>query len=101
MNIDPPTPLIDRRRWFASAAAISTGAAVLREAVGDDQNPAAQVADRTSSIRIAGLEAFVVGAKAYVKITTNHQITGWGEVTGLDPQVACALARSLFELLQN
>jgi galactonate dehydratase len=64
-------------------------------------NPAANVEDRGSSIRIKSLRATRVGTKAYVKIETNHNVTGWGEVTGLDPNVACALAHSLFELLDG
>lgn len=99
-NLDP-LPSLNRRGWFASAGAIAAGAAMLREAVGDDKNPASQVADRTSSIRITALDAFVVGTKAYFKIQTNHKITGWGEVTGLDPAVACVLAKSLYELLAD
>lgn len=95
------TSLVDRRRWFASAGAVAAGAAFLREAVAQDQNPAAQVADRTSSIRITALDGFVVGTKAYFKISTNHGIVGWGEVTGLDPNVAIVLAKSIFELLAN
>jgi len=93
--------LVDRRRWFASAGAVAAGAAFLREAVAHDQNPAAQVADRTSSIRITALDGFVVGTKAFLKVSTNHGIVGWGEVTGLDPNVAIALSKSIFELLAN
>jgi len=42
-----------------------------------------------------------VGSKVYVKIETNHQVTGWGEITGSEPTVAVALAHSLLELLLN
>jgi galactonate dehydratase len=59
------------------------------------------VEDKASGIKISALKAYVVGTKAYVKIETNHKITGWGEVTGLEPKVSCALAESLFELLQD
>ena len=52
-------------------------------------------------MRITALRGFRVGTKAYVKIETNRQLTGWGEVTGLDPNVAVALAHSLFELLDG
>jgi galactonate dehydratase len=65
------------------------------------QNPAAQVADRSSSIRITRLTATPVGPKVFVKIETNHGITGWGEIDQLELQVAAALARSLFELLNG
>jgi galactonate dehydratase len=62
---------------------------------------AAQVEDRTSTIRITSVRGFPVGPKAYVKIETNHKITGWGEITGLEPRVASALAESLRELLAD
>ena len=94
MNPDLP------RRDLLTAGALAAGLALLNDAVGAD-NPAANVADRTSSIKISGLKAFRVGTKAYIKIETNHKVFGWGEVTGLDPNVACVLARSIFELLDG
>ena len=65
------------------------------------QNPAAQVADRSSSIRITRLTATPIGAKVFVKIETNHGITGWGEIDQLEPRVAATLAQSMFELLDG
>jgi len=62
---------------------------------------AAEVADRTSSLKITRLTGLPAGTKAYVKIETNHGITGWGEITGLVPKVACALAESIFEILRD
>lgn len=95
--IKPQNP--SRRDLLAAGASLAAGAAFLNEAVGQDANPAAQVEDRGASLRISSVEAYRVGTKAYVKILTNHKITGWGEVTGLDPNVAVALAKSLGELL--
>ncbi len=92
-------PVIPRRDLL-TAGGLAAGLALLNDAVGAD-NPAANVADRTSSIKISGLKAFRVGTKAYIKIETNHKVFGWGEVTGLDPNVACVLARSIFELLDG
>jgi galactonate dehydratase len=91
MPIDP-----SRREALTSA-----GVMMLTDAVSAQNNPAAQVEDRGSSIKITSLKATPVGPKAYVKIETNHKITGWGEVTGLEPKVASALAESLFELLDG
>src|SRR6185295_16388997 len=93
--------MMDRRQMLGSMGAAAAGLAFLNEAVGQDQNPAAQVEDRGASIKITALKAMPVGAKAYVKIETSAKITGWGEVTGLDPAVSCALAQSLFELLDG
>lgn len=88
---------LGRRSLLASAA----GTLFLQEAVGQEQNPAAQVADRGASIRIRSLKAWPVARKAYLKIETDQKVFGWGEVTGLEPRVACALATSLFELLDG
>jgi galactonate dehydratase len=94
-------PMLDRRQMLASMGAAAAGAMLLNDAVGQEQNPAAQVEDRGSSIKISALRAMPVGAKAYIKIETSSKVNGWGEVTGLDPNVACALAQSLFELLDG
>lgn len=85
-----------RRECLAAA-----GVALMAEVVSAADNPAAQVADRASAIRINRLQAFPVGTKAYIKIETNHGIVGWGEVTGLEPKVACTLANSLYEMLDG
>lgn len=79
----------------------AAGALLLAEQLAAADNPAAQVADRGSAIRITSLKATPVGPKAYFKIETNMKVTGWGEVTGSEPKVACAMAESLFELLDG
>ena len=94
MNPDFP------RRDLLTGGALAAGLALLNDAVGAD-NPAANVSDRTSSIKISALKPFRVGTKAYIKVETNYGIFGWGEVTGLDPNVACVLANSIFELLNG
>src|SRR5262249_6455714 len=60
-----------------------------------------KVEDRASSIKITSTRGFRVGTKAYVKIETSAKITGWGEVSGLDPTVCVALVASLAELLDG
>src|SRR5499427_9378498 len=90
---------MDRRMLLGAVGAAAAGGMALEAAFGEE--PAAKVEDRHTSIRITSLKATPVGPKAYVKIETNHKITGWGEVTGLEPRVACALAQSLFELLDG
>lgn len=92
---------MSRRKLLRSAGVAALGGMLLREAVSGPANPATNVEDRGAKIRISGLRGFRVGTKAYVKIETNHKITGWGEVTGLDPKVAVALAQSLFQLLDG
>src|SRR5947209_4334631 len=73
----------------------------IREAAGRAAGPAARVEDRASSVRIRRMRAHRVGNKVFVQIETNVHVTGWGEVSALDPAAAEALARSLFELLDG
>jgi galactonate dehydratase len=89
--------MMNRREWLAAGA----GLAALSTAVGQDQNPAAQVADRTSSLRITGMKAFWVDAHVFLRIDTSHGIMGWGDVKGVDPRVAKPLAESLYELIDG
>ncbi len=84
---------LNRREILGAAAAVG-----LLANTGVAADP---VADRTSTIKCKSLRGTVVGPKAYIKIETNHGVTGWGEVTGSEPKVAVALAESLFELLDG
>lgn len=95
-----------RRSFFhsatiAAAAAISGNTSKAADIVRDLPNPSKASEDRASEIKISSLYATRVGTKAYVRIDTSHKISGWGEVTGLDPEVACSLARSMFELIDG
>jgi galactonate dehydratase len=92
---------IDRRDLFLSAGAVAAGALLIQESTARADNPAANVVDRLTSLKITALKAQRVGTKAFFKIETNQGIVGWGEVTGLDPTVSCALANSLFEVLNG
>lgn len=85
---------------MTSAAAVA-GNLFLQQSVVAQENPAAQVVDRAADLKIKSLRAFPCGPKVYVKIETNHGITGWGEIDQLQPQVAALLAESLFELLDG
>ena len=73
MQQEPPNP--SRRDLLASSAAMAAVGAVQAA----DQAAAGE--DRAAGIRITSLRAMPVGAKAFVKIETNHKITGWGEIT--------------------
>jgi galactonate dehydratase len=84
------------RREVLGVGALAAGAVLLAQ---EQQAAAAQVEDRGATLRITGLRAMPVGSKAFIKIETNQNIFGWGEVTGLEPRVASALAESLRELL--
>ncbi len=92
---------LDRRRMLAGMTAAAAGPLLLSELLPAAQNPATQVEDRASSIRITKLTATPVGPKVFVRIETNLGVTGWGEIDQLETTVAAALARSLFELLDG
>jgi len=87
---------INRRELLETAGVIVAGGVLFSAG---NEAAAAQVEDRGSAIRITSIRGFPVGPKAYVKIETNRNITGWGEITGLEPRVASNLAESLRELL--
>jgi len=90
-----------RREVLATAGAIAAGTAIVHEAVSAQQNPAAQIGDRSSSIRISRMRAHLVSPVVFLKIETNHGIAGWGEIKGVDPRVAKPLVESLFELIDG
>jgi galactonate dehydratase len=92
---------MDRREYLSTAAALAAGSAFLNDAVGQEKNPAAQVADKASSIRITGLRAIQVSPVVFLRIETNQGIVGWGEIKGVDPRVAKTLVEVLFEFLDG
>src|SRR5688572_8523053 len=92
---------MESREGLAPAAALAAGAALLAEAVEPQKNPAAQVGDRTSSLRITALRAQWASPVLFLRLETNHGIVGWGDIKGVDPRVAKVLVESLFELLDG
>ena len=78
---------ITRRGMFGAMGAAG-GLALLQHAVADVKNPAGQVADSASSIRITELKTHRVQHKVYIEIITSHKISGWGEVSALQPATA-------------
>jgi galactonate dehydratase len=92
---------MNRRECLTAAAAVAAGTALLTEAVGQEKNPAALVADKTSTLKITALRTYWVNPVVFVKIETNHGATGWGEIKAIDPRVAKVLAESLFSLIEG
>jgi galactonate dehydratase len=82
-------------------AAAALGQALLADAVAVQRNPAAQVEDRASTIRIRSLRATWVNPILYLRIETNHGIVGWGDIKAVDPRPAKVLVESLFALLDG
>jgi galactonate dehydratase len=70
-------------------------------ALAPERNPAAQVGDRTSTIKLTGLRATWAGPVVFLRLDTNHGISGWGDIKGVDPRVSKPLVESLFELLNG
>lgn len=96
-----PASKFPRRRFLTSMAAVTAGVELLREHVSAEDNPAAQVADKASGIRIRSLQTFPAGSKIYIKIETNYGIHGWGEVEQLEPNAALALIRAVYDMLHD
>jgi galactonate dehydratase len=83
------------RRELLGAGALAAGALLAAGGAA----AGAQVEDRGAALRISAVRGLGAGTKAYIKIETNRQLIGWGEVTGCEPRVAIVLAESLAELL--
>lgn len=93
---------LGRRRLLAGfGAAAAAGFAWTQQAVGQADNPAANVADRATNLKITALKTYWVGPVVYVKIETNMGLSGWGDLKGVDPRPAKVLVESLFELLDG
>ena len=92
---------ISRRAALASMGAGATGLAMLDDAVVAEKDPAAQVVDRGSNLKITDVRMFYVAGKLYVRIQTNGNITGWGETFGLNARVAMALVAAMAEGLKG
>jgi galactonate dehydratase len=70
----------------------------VQDAMSAERNPAMTVADKTSSIRITGYKAWWINPVVYLRIDTNHGVSGWGEIKATDLRVALPLLASLSEL---
>jgi hypothetical protein len=87
MSEDPLAQRVPRRELFAEFAATAIGITLVNHSVSAENNPATQVTDRGSTVRITALKTYWVGPIVYVKIETNHDIVGWGDLKGVDPRV--------------
>ena len=76
----------------------ATGLGMVQDAMSAERNPAMTVADKTSSIRITGYKAWWINPVVYLRIDTNHGVSGWGEIKATDLRVALPLLASLSEL---
>jgi galactonate dehydratase len=92
---------LTRRGALGVLGAVAGGVALVNHTIAADNNPAAQVGDSTSTIRITGLRTHRVQHKVYVELQTSHKVTGWGEVSALVPTAAEELAKALFALLDG
>ena len=96
-----PGPAVGRREVLRAGGVLALAHTMFADIGAAQTNPARVVEDRASSIRITKLEATSVDPKVFVKITTNQGIFGWGEISNVEPDVAAALARSMFEMLDG
>ena len=89
------------RRGLLGAFGAASGLALLNHAVAAENNPAAQVVDRGSNIKLTAMKTHRVQHKIYVELSTNAGVTGWGEVSALVPAAAEELCKALWELLDG
>ena len=88
---------ISRRDLLLGSGVSAAAGALLVDAL-----PAiAQVQDRTSTLKLTGMKTYWIGPTVYVKLETNHGVSGWGEIKGVDPRVSRVLAQSLYELIDG
>jgi galactonate dehydratase len=90
---------IARRDLLGLGCAAGAAALLAEHAAG--QNPAAAVVDRATTIRLTSLRATICRDRVFVKLGTNHGVSGWGEIKGVVPTVAAALAESMFKMLDG
>jgi galactonate dehydratase len=90
---------MDRREYLNATAGLAAAAAATNASAAQD--PIAQVADRTSTLRITGLQTFWNGPAVYLRLATNHGVVGWGEVKAVHPRVAKVLAEALYDLFDG
>ena len=76
----------NRRDALLTIGSAVAGMNFVNHSIAEEKNVGAQVADRSSSIRITALKTYWVGPVVYVKIETNHGISGWGDLKGVDPR---------------
>ncbi|MBM3831187.1 MAG: mandelate racemase/muconate lactonizing enzyme family protein, partial [Verrucomicrobia bacterium] len=95
-----PSPS-SRRDFFALGALATTGFGMVQDALAAENNPAVTVADKTSSIRITNFKMWWINPVVFIRIDTNHGVSGWGEIKAIDPRVGMALMTSLFDLLKD
>src|SRR5947207_11690903 len=99
---NPTRPGLDRREILGTMGLAAAGGLLLADAASAaDPAPAAGVEDRGAGVKITSLRGIPCGPKTFIKIETDKKVTGWGEVTGCEPNVAAVLAESLFELLDQ
>jgi galactonate dehydratase len=93
--------MFTRRRYLASLTTMTAASAAMMDRLAAADETVASVTDRTTTIRLTKLTAIPFARKVYLKLETNHGVTGWGEIDQLDPNVAAILVRSIFELLDG
>ncbi|MCH2374460.1 MAG: D-galactonate dehydratase, partial [Planctomycetes bacterium] len=50
---------------------------------------------------INGIKPTICADRVYLKVMTNHGVSGWGEIKGVFPKVAKSLCEEMFSLLDG
>jgi len=91
----------DLLKSIGVAGALAASGGILGNLAVAEETEPPPVADSASSIRISDLQPHLAGDRVYVKIETNHNVSGWGEIKGIHPQTAATLVRSMLEMLKD
>lgn len=101
MNDERSVNSLFNRRSVLGSLGFAAGSTFLHQHTSADENPASRVADRTTSIRISAVKPRIFRDRVYLKVETNQGIFGWGEIKGVVPSVAAALAESMSSLIEG
>ena len=97
----PPPPTSTAAKCSARWASPPPAASLLAGTVSGADVPAPASRTAAPASRSTSLRGIPCGPKTFIKIETDKNVIGWGEVTGCEPKVAAVLAESLFELLDG
>lgn len=92
---------VTRRSMLGTLGLAAGTTAFVHDALGSAEKPGAQVEDRATSIRINGIKPTICADRVYLKVMTNHGVSGWGEIKGVFPKVAKSLCEEMFSLLDG
>jgi len=98
---NPLKGTLGRRELLSAFGAFAASEMLLTDVVAQENNPAANVADKASDVKITGMVTHRVAHKGVPGSADQSGRHRLGEVSALQPDAAEALCKSLYELLDN